>query len=118
MSTASRAGRLRRSRCRRRSPMPMLRRDKQTSSLDRNGSPWRRRGLVAGVAFVGAVVLVLSSCKREERDFRVQPPAAGSADLPAVTSFHAGPTTEPSHFVNGYDENAYAMQQGKLYYEN
>jgi cytochrome c oxidase cbb3-type subunit 3 len=66
--------------------------------------------IIAGLLFV--------SCKREERDFRVQPPAAGSTYLPAVTDFHAGPTTESSHVVDGYDENAYAMQQGKLYYEN
>ena len=63
-------------------------------------------------------VALVSSCKREERGFRVQPPQAETAQLISVTSFHAGPATEPSHQYNPYEENAYAMAQGKLLYES
>src|SRR5436305_2103150 len=34
--------------------------------------------------------IVIFSCKREERAFRVQPPDAQSAQLPMATEFHAG----------------------------
>jgi cytochrome c oxidase cbb3-type subunit III len=61
---------------------------------------------------------MLASCKREERGFRVQPPAAESAELPMVTSFHAGPTTEPVSPANPFEQNAYAMSEGKVLYEN
>jgi len=77
------------------------------------------RGSAAVSVVVSITTIALfASCKREERDFRVQPPAAGSTYLPTATNFHAGPATEPSHVINGYDENAYAMRQGKIYYEN
>jgi cytochrome c oxidase cbb3-type subunit 3 len=63
-------------------------------------------------------VVLAASCKREERGFRAPPPTAQSTQLPMVTSFHAGPSTEPSHVVNMYEQNAYAMSQGKIYYES
>jgi cytochrome c oxidase cbb3-type subunit 3 len=65
-----------------------------------------------------ATTLLLLSCKREERGFRVQPPAAKTSELTMVTAFHAGPTTAPSHQSNPYEQNAYAMSQGKTLYEN
>jgi cytochrome c oxidase cbb3-type subunit 3 len=65
-----------------------------------------------------AIVACIVSCKREDRSFRVEAPAQQSSNLPAVTSFHAGPATEPVHTINGYEENAYAIQQGQLLYNN
>jgi len=70
------------------------------------------------VVAMSAVVGLLTSCKREDRGLRVEPPAASSADLPTATPFHVGPSTEPAHVVSGYDENAYALQQGQLLYNN
>jgi cytochrome c oxidase cbb3-type subunit 3 len=68
---------------------------------------------------VALLVLGTQSCKREERDFRVQPPQAVTNDnLTAVTSFHAGPGTEPSHVANEYEQNAYALSQGQIIYNN
>src|SRR5581483_6663524 len=59
--------------------------------------------------FAVAAIFVLStamtSCKREDRGFRVDAPAQESAALPAVIVFNAAPTTETSHIINGYDEN-------------
>src|SRR4051812_48855204 len=67
---------------------------------------------------IATLAVAINSCKREERGFRVQPPSAEFADLPVLTSFHAGPTTAPSHVSNPYDQNAYALQQGQTFYEN
>jgi len=72
----------------------------------------------AAVALLAAVGLCITSCKREERGFRVQPPAAQTSEMPMLTSFHAGPSTEPAHESNAYEQNAYAMSQGKLLYLN
>ncbi len=87
----------------------------------------------------------LSSCKREERSFRVQPPNADAADKVIVTDLRAGqmqatnvspsatqpaggpiapppsgiaPASQPSRgFVkNGYEENAYAVTEGGRLY--
>jgi len=70
------------------------------------------------LTLAGTILLPLGSCKREERGFRVQPPAAETTELPTLTSFHAGPTTEPAHVANPFEQNAYAMSQGKVLYEN
>jgi cytochrome c oxidase cbb3-type subunit 3 len=69
-------------------------------------------------ALLGIALLSLA-CEREERPFRVRPPDAQTVEnLPSVTDFHVGPTTEPSHVQNAYENNAHAMTIGKLYYEN
>jgi len=65
-----------------------------------------------------STAIAISSCKREERGFRVQPPSAQFADLPVLTSFHVGPTTVATHVANPYEQNAYAMSQGKTLYLN
>ena len=73
------------------------------------------------VRHISCLLLVLTiamSCKREERAFRVQPPDAQSAQLPMVTGFHAGPATNPAHLNNDYEQNAFAMAQGKILYES
>jgi len=62
--------------------------------------------------------IVIFSCKREERAFRVQPPDAQSAQLPMATEFHAGPATNPAHLNNDYEQNAFAMARGKILYES
>ena len=72
------------------------------------------------VVILGLAVLVSGlSCKREERGLRVQPPAAQTTYAISTTDFHAGPTTEPTyHVINEYDQNAFAINQGKLLYLN
>jgi cytochrome c oxidase cbb3-type subunit 3 len=79
-----------------------------------------RSHLIAVPALAGAL---LCSCKREERTFRVEPPYVTSVDIIPVTAFHAGggattqpgmqPTTFPSSVHNDYEENAYAVSEGK-----
>jgi len=65
------------------------------------------------------VLVCLASCKREERAFRVAPPAAATAYMPVTSDLHAGPTTQAlvMSIQNDYEENAYAMSEGKRLYE-
>jgi cytochrome c oxidase cbb3-type subunit 3 len=78
-----------------------------------------RRGAykLFGVAAAIVGMHLLPSCKREERVFRVQPPAANTSDLVAVTGFHAGATSRPASVPNEYEENAYAVSEGKRLFD-
>jgi cytochrome c oxidase cbb3-type subunit 3 len=72
---------------------------------------------ITGVALAVALMHWVPSCKREERVLRVQPPAANTSDLVAVTSFHAGATSQPAEVSNDYEESAYTVAEGKRLYE-
>jgi cytochrome c oxidase cbb3-type subunit 3 len=64
-----------------------------------------------------AYCLLFSSCKREERGYRVQPPAAGRINSVRLSELQPGapqPANEPVR--NEYEENAYAMNEGKRLY--
>ena len=77
------------------------------------------RRLSVAAAFVAAGWLAFScaSCKREERGFRVDPPAANSIYAVTMSDLHAGASTMPSAIPtpvkNEYEENAYALSQGQ-----
>jgi cytochrome c oxidase cbb3-type subunit 3 len=74
---------------------------------------------VTSVLLLSAAVLTaLASCKREERGFRVQPPAAQPATQSVTLSeLHAGSSTKPSPITNDYEMNAFALSQGQQLYE-
>jgi cytochrome c oxidase cbb3-type subunit III len=78
-----------------------------------------RKAIVFGI-LAALVALIVASCKREERAFRVFPPAAAAAHMPVTTELVAGPATQPilASIQNSYEENAYAMSEGKRLYEN
>src|SRR2546430_1080696 len=63
------------------------------------------------------------SCEREERGFRVDPPSADSAQYVTQSDIIPGATTQPAttrpvyHANNRYEENAYAMSEGKRLYQ-
>jgi cytochrome c oxidase cbb3-type subunit 3 len=76
--------------------------------------------------FAVFVIAICISCKREERGFQVEPPAAGRSDARQMSNLQAGvpaatqasklqtgelPAHPPVH--NEYEENAYAMAEGK-----
>ena len=70
-----------------------------------------------------AVFLLAASCEREERGFRVDPPAAQPADAVRLTDFVpvTQPTTNPSTLQiaavqNDYEHNAYAMAEGQRFF--
>ena len=63
------------------------------------------------------------SCEREERGFRVDPPSADTVQTVSLSDIHPGGKTQPATtqpiraVVNLYEENAYAMSEGKRLYE-
>jgi cytochrome c oxidase cbb3-type subunit III len=59
------------------------------------------------------LAVAATSCKREERTFRVEPPSADAVQSVAVSSLFPGaqPTTQP--VKNDYEKNAYALAEGK-----
>jgi cytochrome c oxidase cbb3-type subunit III len=63
------------------------------------------------------VSLALAACEREERNFQGLPRAA-STGMPAVrqTDLQAGPAVRKTPAYGPYDENAYAVSQGKTLY--
>jgi len=63
------------------------------------------------------VSLALLACEREERNFQGLPPSA-SATMPAAreTELQPGPGVRTTPVKAPYDENAYAVSQGKTLY--
>jgi cytochrome c oxidase cbb3-type subunit 3 len=63
------------------------------------------------------LLLALAGCEREERNFQGIPPSA-SASMPAVreTDLQPGPAILTSPVSGPYEENAYAVSQGKSLY--
>src|SRR5689334_22682029 len=87
------------------------------SSLTKSRTGAARRIRVT-VLVLGCICLALTSCKREDRGFRVSPPAVATAWLPVTSDLHAGgATTQPAR-PNPYDENAHAMSEGKQLFSN
>src|SRR5215218_2289731 len=65
-----------------------------------------------------ALVLGIASCKREDRGFRVDPPAARPATSIVVSGgFNAGAFPMPAAYENDYEKNAYALSEGKRLFE-
>jgi cytochrome c oxidase cbb3-type subunit 3 len=57
--------------------------------------------------------LSISSCKREERGFRVAPPAADKIQSTSVSDLHPAGAATPIPVKNDYEENAYATSEGQ-----
>jgi cytochrome c oxidase cbb3-type subunit 3 len=62
------------------------------------------------------IMLIASSCKREERLFHVSPPDASVVQAVNLVELHPGGTPPPFHVKNPYEENAYALSEGKNLY--
>jgi cytochrome c oxidase cbb3-type subunit 3 len=60
--------------------------------------------------------LAFTSCKREERGFRVQPPAADKLTLASMSDLHPGGGPTPAMSKNGYEDSAYAISEGQKLY--
>jgi cytochrome c oxidase cbb3-type subunit 3 len=69
------------------------------------------------LSFLTLSCLVLASCKREERGFRVQPPSSGRVNTIRLTELQPGPAQPPDVTKNEYEENAYAVSEGKRLYQ-
>jgi cytochrome c oxidase cbb3-type subunit 3 len=71
------------------------------------------RALAALLALSLCGLFVLS-CKREERNFRVEPPSAESLNNLRMTVLEPGPAIHTNEPVkNAYEGNAFAMSEGK-----
>ena len=57
--------------------------------------------------------LLFSSCKREERGYRVEAPAASRINSVRLTELQPGEPQPDTPVKNEYEENAYAMNEGK-----
>ena len=61
-------------------------------------------------------VVTMTSCKREERGFRVAPPAADKIETKSLSDLHPAGGGPPAQVKNGYEENAYATAEGQTLY--
>src|ERR1044072_292635 len=69
------------------------------------------------VLWVVAAAVASASCMREGRGFRVSPPSAGRVQTVRLTELQPGPAQPPEVTKNEYEENAYAVSEGKRLYE-
>jgi cytochrome c oxidase cbb3-type subunit 3 len=70
----------------------------------------------AFLIFCICLAFVFASCKREERGFRVQPPAADKLTFASMSDLHPGGGPTPAASKNGYEESAYAISEGQKLY--
>jgi cytochrome c oxidase cbb3-type subunit III len=63
-------------------------------------------------------VILFSSCKREERGFRVPPPSAQKIGAVSLSDLHPAGASQPMPMRFDYDENAYAISQGQNLYSS
>jgi cytochrome c oxidase cbb3-type subunit III len=74
----------------------------------------RRLATTLALAALGAALL---SCEREERGFRVEPPSANRIDSKSLSDLQPGARLPVPEVKNEYEENAYAVSEGKRLYE-
>ena len=60
-----------------------------------------------------ALTLAFVSCEREERGFRVDPPSSARINVLRMTDLQPGPAIPAIHTKNEYEENAFAVGEGK-----
>ena len=60
-----------------------------------------------------ALVAAMIACEREERGFRVEPPQADRINSKRLTTLQPGEPIPLPPVVNEYEENAYALAEGK-----
>ena len=85
--------------------------DTKSKSIFRRLRPF----ILSPSAFV--LLFCLGACKREERGFRVTPPPSGRVQTVRLTELQPGPAQTPDVTKNEYEENAYAVSEGKRLYE-
>jgi cytochrome c oxidase cbb3-type subunit 3 len=72
---------------------------------------------LAAVLIIAAPLFASLSCEREQRSFREAPPGATPSAPVRQTELQAGPAEPPVELENPYEENAYALSEGKRLYE-
>jgi cytochrome c oxidase cbb3-type subunit 3 len=59
---------------------------------------------------------LLSGCKREDRNFHISAPAANSIEAISLSPIHPGGGAKNEPVNNDYEENGYALSEGKTLY--
>lgn len=67
------------------------------------------------LTIIGCIFLA-AGCKREERGFRVQPPAADKLTVATMSDLHPGGGPTPPSTTNRYEESAFAISEGQKLY--
>lgn len=68
-------------------------------------------------AIVVAFTVAAIACEREERGFRVKTPDSNRIASQRLTDLQAGQTTATPELTNEYENNAYALSEGKRLYQ-
>jgi cytochrome c oxidase cbb3-type subunit 3 len=76
-----------------------------------------RLARVITVLIFAASAAALVSCEREERGFRVSPPAADRINATTMSDLQPGPVIPVAAVKNEYEENAYAVGEGKRLFD-
>ena len=63
------------------------------------------------------IFVIALACKREERGFRVQTPDANRINSKQLTTLQAGEISPTPAVQNEYENNAYALSEGKRLYQ-
>ena len=74
------------------------------------------RGRIAALTPI-ILGLVLLACEREERGFRVEPPSASRINSKTLSDLQPGSRIPVAEVKNEYEENAYAVSEGKRLFE-
>jgi cytochrome c oxidase cbb3-type subunit III len=77
----------------------------------------RTAKLTIMVILIAAFGMTFATCKREERRFQEPPQAAVPAQGVRQSELHPGSASSPPVTNNEYEENAYAISEGKRLYE-
>jgi cytochrome c oxidase cbb3-type subunit 3 len=72
-----------------------------------------KRTIQIPVIALFAFLIALASCEREERGFRVETPNAERINSKRLSTLQAGQQTQDQPVKNEYEENAFAMSEGK-----
>ncbi len=64
-------------------------------------------------ATAALAALAFTSCEREDRRFREEPPAANAASTATLSPLQPGPTVREVKTHSPYQENAYMVNEGK-----
>jgi cytochrome c oxidase cbb3-type subunit 3 len=75
------------------------------------------KGRICTCVIVVLSVSIVASCQREERRFREMPPSASAVNAVTVSDLQPGGGIVEESTYTKYDNNAYALSQGKKLFE-
>lgn len=76
-----------------------------------------RAPVVRHLFVAGVTLFLLTACEREERRFREVPPAGTATSNVVMSELQPGPSVQTVRTAHPYDENAFALAQGKRLYQ-